>query len=230
MLSLPSTCQSWQVWGFDMPEFHYLVLYRFPWLCLSVLPSHPSPSNKHQLLIPVSAQLLPLESPLPSLSFRLSPPSLRICFGVLVPPSSAGALPGFPLSPPAALAHTGRSRHECPAKTGQRETSAFLLSEPGAALDKPILPMLEAAQPALVRGSGEEKPHNLTNALGIPVSISSGSAAGFAVGGAGAGPGTCQGSQGALRALLYGLPPLDRRREPDIKDVFPKGAFYPLAS
>lgn len=33
---------------FDMTEFHSLILDRFPWLCLSALPSHPSPSNKHQ--------------------------------------------------------------------------------------------------------------------------------------------------------------------------------------
>lgn len=119
----------------------------------------------------------------------------------------------------------GCSRHECPAKTGQKETrSTFLSSERGAALDKPILPTLQAAQPALVRESGEEKP-----LWRIPVSISSGSAVGFAVGGAGAGPGTCQASQGTLRALLHGLSPLGRKREPGIKDVFPKEAFYPLA-
>lgn len=63
----------------------------------------------------------------------------------------------------------------------------------------------------------------------IPVSISSGSAAGFAVAGAGSRARKLLGSQGTFRTLLYGLSSLDRRRELDIKDVFCKGAFCPLA-
>lgn len=144
-------------------------------LGLSALPSLPPPSNQRQVLIQFSVQLLPPGSPLPWLFFRLFLTFLKELLCVSGSLGSARALPGLPLpSRHSAPARVGCSGLECAAKTGQRETtSAFLLREPGAALDKPILPTLHEAQPALVRDCSREKPHILTGALRrIPVSTS----------------------------------------------------------
>lgn len=114
-------------------------------------------------------QLLPLDAPLPLLFFRLFLTFLKELLWIFGCSQFSRSPAWVPSLPPctAALAHVGCSGCECPAKTGQRETtSAFLFSEPGAALDKPILPTLHEAQPALVRELREENPH--TNALADP--------------------------------------------------------------
>lgn len=144
-----------------MTEFHSLSLDYFPWLCLSFpsLPIHQTPGSDPALS---SAPASGLSTPLAFLqAFPHFPQGVAVEFWFT--PAQQEPCPGslFPSLP--ALAHTGCSRHECPAKTGQRETtSAFLLSEVGAAPDKPILPTLPAAQLALVGEFREEEPHILS--------------------------------------------------------------------